>query len=50
MVGLKVKVGGIVGRTHRFRVEGVSPPKETSSGYTAEQMGLVQEVGTRDGF
>ena len=21
-----------------------------SSGYTAEQMGLVQEVGTRDGF
>ena len=47
MLGEREVLGG---ETHRFRVEGVSPPKETSSGYTAEQMGLVQEVGTRDGF
>ena len=46
MLGEREVLGG---ETHRFRVEGVSPPKETSSGYTAEQMGLVREVCTREG-
>ena len=63
MVGLNVKGEELSGEpTAALRFTGVqraasvgAPPANPSqvlrsSGYTAEQMGLVQEVGTRDGF